>query len=297
MNEIGKKIREAREAKGLTRESLAALLGVSPRELTEWESGSDRPDITMFGPVAEALDIPLAKLLAADDSDDFSVADDEAAKIEKKVNKRAYMANKGYMALAFALIAAAVALAVLFAVNAFSSGRDDAKREIAAAAQSTAREGDFSMRFIRADGEECELTRKYFYDGGTLIYYREGEEETYFCGGKTYRVRPGEDPDVTDGESPFRSGGPELFEPDKTSNISTYNGIYKFKAYFYGEYADLLGIGGVSAEAELTVKGGKFFILRVGESGVAAQFAYGDEAELVFPDFVEKREATWSPVK
>ena len=60
---IGKFIAEQRKEKNLTQKQLADLLGVTNKSVSRWETGVNMPDISLFIPLSEALDISLVELL------------------------------------------------------------------------------------------------------------------------------------------------------------------------------------------------------------------------------------------
>ena len=49
---IGNKIRELRKKKGITQETLASVLSVSPQAVSKWESGLTYPDMEMIPVIA-----------------------------------------------------------------------------------------------------------------------------------------------------------------------------------------------------------------------------------------------------
>ena len=60
----GAEIRRLRENKKLTQEELAAILHVSSKAVSKWETGKGFPDISLLEPLAKALDISVIELLA-----------------------------------------------------------------------------------------------------------------------------------------------------------------------------------------------------------------------------------------
>jgi XRE family transcriptional regulator, aerobic/anaerobic benzoate catabolism transcriptional regulator len=64
LKELGKQIRELREARHLSREALARKAGLSPRFLAEVEAGRGNIALTRLQNLCDALDIPLVALLA-----------------------------------------------------------------------------------------------------------------------------------------------------------------------------------------------------------------------------------------
>lgn len=63
--EIGRFISDRRKHKGLTQTQLAEILGVSDKSISRWENGKTMPDISMYEPLCEILDIQISELLYA----------------------------------------------------------------------------------------------------------------------------------------------------------------------------------------------------------------------------------------
>lgn len=63
MSAVGPKIRELREAAKLTQEDLAHEAGISTSTLSRIERGNYRPRLDTLGKLAQALKVPVAKLL------------------------------------------------------------------------------------------------------------------------------------------------------------------------------------------------------------------------------------------
>ena len=62
----GAVIRKLREEKRLTQEELAGRIFVSSKAVSKWETGQGFPDISLLEPLAAALDISVAELLAGE---------------------------------------------------------------------------------------------------------------------------------------------------------------------------------------------------------------------------------------
>lgn len=60
----GATIKELREKQGLTQAQLAERLAVSDKAVSKWETGAGYPDITLLEPIAGALRVSVAELLA-----------------------------------------------------------------------------------------------------------------------------------------------------------------------------------------------------------------------------------------
>lgn len=66
MAEFGEQLRKAREAKGITQQTLAEALYVTRQTVSRWESGNRFPDILTTKRLAEFLDISVGELVAAE---------------------------------------------------------------------------------------------------------------------------------------------------------------------------------------------------------------------------------------
>ncbi len=62
---IGAFIAMVRKEKGMTQEQLAELLGTSQKSISRWENGKTMPDLSLYEPLCEALDIRVSELLYA----------------------------------------------------------------------------------------------------------------------------------------------------------------------------------------------------------------------------------------
>lgn len=62
--QIGSFIRRCREAKALTQQQLADILGVTNKAVSKWETGRSMPDVALFEPLCRELEISLSELLA-----------------------------------------------------------------------------------------------------------------------------------------------------------------------------------------------------------------------------------------
>ena len=60
----GATIKSLREKCGMTQVQLAELLSVSDKAVSKWETGAGYPDITLLEPIANALHVSVAELLA-----------------------------------------------------------------------------------------------------------------------------------------------------------------------------------------------------------------------------------------
>lgn len=67
--ELGKKIKALRTERGMTQESLAEILSVSPQAISKWENGVSAPDIGMLPAISITFGVTIDEL--------FSLTDDE----------------------------------------------------------------------------------------------------------------------------------------------------------------------------------------------------------------------------
>lgn len=63
---IGKFIAKERKAKKITQSELAEKLGVTDRSISNWENGKNMPDLSLFKPLCDALDMTINELLSGE---------------------------------------------------------------------------------------------------------------------------------------------------------------------------------------------------------------------------------------
>ena len=63
---IGKFIAKNRKAKKLTQSELGELLGVTDRSISNWENGKNMPDLSLFKPLCDILDISINELMSGE---------------------------------------------------------------------------------------------------------------------------------------------------------------------------------------------------------------------------------------
>lgn len=63
---IGRFIASMRKAKNLTQQDLAEKLGVSDRTIGNWENGRNMPDLSLFKPLCDELDITINDLMSGE---------------------------------------------------------------------------------------------------------------------------------------------------------------------------------------------------------------------------------------
>lgn len=95
---IGKFILEQRKKKKMTQQELSEKLGVTDRTISNWENGKNMPDLSLFKPLCEELDITANELLSGEkikkenyqeksEENIFNTIDYSKNKIKKTRNK------------------------------------------------------------------------------------------------------------------------------------------------------------------------------------------------------------------
>ncbi len=64
---IGKFIAEKRKQKNITQALLAEKLGITDRSVSNWENGKNMPDLSLFKPLCNILDISINELLSGEE--------------------------------------------------------------------------------------------------------------------------------------------------------------------------------------------------------------------------------------
>ena len=67
---IGSFISKKRKEKKLTQEKLAEKLGVTDRAISNWENGKNMPDLSLFKPLCDELNISINELMSGEEIDD-----------------------------------------------------------------------------------------------------------------------------------------------------------------------------------------------------------------------------------
>ena len=84
---IGKFISECRKKQKLTQEQLAEKLGVTNKSISRWENGKTMPDVSLFEPLCNELNISVSELLKGERINDFENQPDQLSQplIESKL--------------------------------------------------------------------------------------------------------------------------------------------------------------------------------------------------------------------
>ena len=71
----GALIAQTRKEKGMTQKALADSIGVSNAAVSKWETGKGFPDISLLGPLSNALGLTVSEILAGERLEDTSLSD------------------------------------------------------------------------------------------------------------------------------------------------------------------------------------------------------------------------------
>ena len=66
---IGKFILECRKNKKMTQSELAEKLGVTDKSVSNWENGRNMPDLSLFKPLCDELEITINELISGEKID------------------------------------------------------------------------------------------------------------------------------------------------------------------------------------------------------------------------------------
>lgn len=97
---IGNSIRKYRELNGMTQKQLAEKLGISNARLSNWEIGTNRPDVDMLAKLCTILDVSANTLLDLDAQ--ISALSDEAISIAHAFDSASPEIQSAAKALLFA---------------------------------------------------------------------------------------------------------------------------------------------------------------------------------------------------
>lgn len=120
MVEFGEQLRKAREAKGMTQQTLAEHLYVTRQAVSRWECGDRYPDLIMAKKLADFLEVSLDDLLSADEMK--KVAERNQI-IEKPFMKRVLLVL--YACISFSFLLTVVDIMLRFPVSSEAIGYSD----------------------------------------------------------------------------------------------------------------------------------------------------------------------------
>ncbi len=113
---IGKYIAEKRKERKLTQQELAERLGVTNRSVSNWENGKNMPDLSLFKPLCQELDISINDLMSGEKIDKKNYID---ALEENVVNMVSSLESKRKRKMRFLLISLITAIILFIIVRCF----------------------------------------------------------------------------------------------------------------------------------------------------------------------------------
>ncbi len=123
---IGRFLAQLRKEKSLTQAQLAEMLGVSDRSVSRWENGATMPDISLFVPLCDALDMTLDEFLSGERQSrapQAQVSVQHMAEYTRHLTARSRRRTALLAAVLTLTLLAAAVLAVLCADRTFFTGR------------------------------------------------------------------------------------------------------------------------------------------------------------------------------
>lgn len=118
--DVGKFISELRKNKKITQEELAEKLGVNNRTISRWENGNNMPDVSLYKPLCDELNITINELLSGKKLSEKEYQEKLEENIvntidysNKKINKK----NNIIFATIFIIVLLIVSLVVLFFID------------------------------------------------------------------------------------------------------------------------------------------------------------------------------------
>ena len=113
---IGKFILECRKKKNLTQSELAEQIGVTDKSISNWENGRNMPDLSLFKPLCEILDISVNDLISGE-----NVSQDEyQKKLEENIISTIDYTNKKVLEKNNIIGIILITFGVLLVITAFS---------------------------------------------------------------------------------------------------------------------------------------------------------------------------------
>lgn len=109
---IGKFISEKRKQKNMTQIELADKLGVTNKSVSRWENGKNMPDISLFIPICEILNISVNELIIGEE-----IKDDNADKTDEVIIETIAKSNKTISKARIIFYIAIIAVNALFCIG------------------------------------------------------------------------------------------------------------------------------------------------------------------------------------
>jgi len=109
---IGKFISECRKNKNMTQQELAEKLGVSDRTIGNWENGRNMPDLSLFKPLCDELDISLNDLMSGEKVNDDKYQEKLEENLIQTINYSNIKENKNNTNLSIILIIIGILISI-----------------------------------------------------------------------------------------------------------------------------------------------------------------------------------------
>lgn len=85
---IGKFIAEKRKQNNMTQLEFAEKLGVTNKSVSRWENGKNMPDVSLFLPICELLNISLNELIIGEEIENDNISEEVIVETIKDANKK-----------------------------------------------------------------------------------------------------------------------------------------------------------------------------------------------------------------
>ena len=108
---IGKFISEQRKNKGMTQIEFAEKLGVTNKSVSRWETGRNMPDVSLFIPICELLEISVNELIIGE-----KIEKDDTAKADKIIVETIKESHKSINKARFIIYISMVIINALFSI-------------------------------------------------------------------------------------------------------------------------------------------------------------------------------------
>ncbi len=117
---IGKFIASERKSKKITQAELAEQLGVTDRSVSNWENGKNMPDLSLFKPLCEILDITINELISGERIDKKEYQE----KLEENIlntidysNKKIKKNNRIFKIIIFSIVILIISFFTMFFID------------------------------------------------------------------------------------------------------------------------------------------------------------------------------------
>lgn len=109
---IGKFIQELRKEKNLTQQELGEKLGVTEKSISNWENGRNMPDLSLFKPLCEELNISINELMSGEKINERDYKNKLEENIINTINYSNKEINKKNNAIGIVLIVFGVVMSI-----------------------------------------------------------------------------------------------------------------------------------------------------------------------------------------